>query len=127
MGHIGTIIARIERAGLEISMLHMWHPDKHFWQAFYQEHEGKPFYNELVSFMASGCSVFMILRGHEAISKWRELLGATDPDQAEVGTIRSDFGNHQGIKPENAGHGSADPDAADREIRQVCELIAGLI
>ncbi len=80
---------------------------------FYAEHRNKPFFESLVAFMASGPVFLQILEGENAIGRYRELMGATDPAQAAEGTIRSLFGND---KEANAVHGSADGTGAKREI-----------
>lgn len=82
-------------------------------EAFYREHEGKPFFEELCSFMVSGPICALILEGENAVRRWRDLMGATDPLKAEQGTIRAQFGLGM---PDNAVHGSADLAAAEREI-----------
>jgi nucleoside-diphosphate kinase len=83
---------------------------------FYGEHAGKPFFDGLVSFMASGEMVILLLEGIAAIDRWRAMLGATDPRRAESWTVRGQFGNKDGLVWENIGHGSSSPEDAKREI-----------
>jgi nucleoside-diphosphate kinase len=80
---------------------------------FYAEHKGRPFYNDLVSFMTSGPVVVQVLEGEDAIAKNRELMGATNPQEAAEGTIRADFAE---TIDANAVHGSDSPESAAREI-----------
>jgi nucleoside-diphosphate kinase len=83
---------------------------------FYAEHQGKPFFEGLVAFMASGEMVLLVLEGVSAIERWRAMLGPTDPRLADPWTIRGEFGNKDGVVWENAAHGSSSPAAAAREI-----------
>jgi nucleoside-diphosphate kinase len=114
-GHAGEIISRIEQSALRIETIWKGKLPEEFYEEFYAEHRGKPFYDDLIVFMAEGPVVVMILEGLDAPERWRALLGATNPAKAESGTIRGDFGNKE-IMHENAGHGSADHEAAGREI-----------
>jgi nucleoside-diphosphate kinase len=82
-------------------------------QGFYAEHEGKPFFNDLVRYMTSGPVVVQVLEGDGAIAKNRELMGATNPKEAAPGTIRADFA--ESVEA-NAVHGSDSPQSAEREI-----------
>ena len=84
-------------------------------ERFYGEHKGKPFFEELVSFMSSAPIVVQVLEGDDAINGYREIMGATDPAQAENGTIRAEFGESKG---RNSVHGSDSPESAAREIAQ---------
>ena len=110
---IGAICGRFEQAGLQIVAARMLHMSLEQASAFYAEHQGKPFFDELVGFMTSGPVLVMTLQGEDAISKNRALMGATNPANAEPGTIRADFADSF---TENAVHGSDAPDTAEREI-----------
>src|SRR3989339_660978 len=111
--HIGEIIARFEAAGLKIIAAKMKHLTKEEAQAFYAVHAHRPFYQELVSFMVSGPVMIFVLEGKSAISKNRDLMGATNPKEAAPGTIRADFA--QNID-KNAVHGSDSAETARAEI-----------
>ncbi len=108
-GLVGEVIRRIEAAGLRISALKMAHLSKQQAEGFYAVHKERPFFPSLTSFMSEGPVVLMILSGENAIRKWRDLMGATDPAKAAAGTIRRDFG----LSIErNATHGSDGPETA---------------
>jgi nucleoside-diphosphate kinase len=111
--HIGNIISRFEKAGLQIVAAKMLHPTTEQAEAFYAVHKERPFYKDLVSFIASGPVVVMVLEGDNAISKNRELMGATDPSKAAPGTIRKDLAASIDA---NAVHGSDAPETAQTEI-----------
>jgi len=106
---VGEIIHRIESSGLAIKALKMMHLSKAQAEGFYAVHKEKPFFASLTSFMSEGPVVLMILSGEDAIRRWRDLMGATDPAKAAAGTIRKDFG--QSIE-RNTTHGSDAPDTA---------------
>ena len=91
-GHIGEIIARFERAGLTIERMEMGMVTPEQAAANYAEHEGKPFYDGLISYITSGPVVKMVVSGEGAVKKCRSLMGATNPAEAAPGTIRGDFG-----------------------------------
>ncbi len=110
---IGQIYARFESAGLKIVAAKMKHLSRSEAEGFYAVHRGRPFFNDLVSFMTSGPVMIQVLEGENAIAKNRELMGATDPKKAAPGTIRKDFA--QSIDA-NAVHGSDAPDTAQVEI-----------
>lgn len=110
---IGAIYQRIEAAGLQIVAAKMLHLTKEQAQGFYAEHEGKPFYEDLVAFMTSGPVMVQVLEGKDAISQYRELMGKTNPDEAACGTLRSDFAESMSF---NSVHGSDSPSSAEREI-----------
>lgn len=110
---IGAILSKFEEAGLVIVAMKMLHLSKEQAEQFYDVHKDKPFFPEVVEFMTSGPVVVQVLEGENAIAKNREVMGATNPDQAEKGTIREEFGKSIG---ENAVHGSDGPDTASREI-----------
>lgn len=111
--HIGDIISRFEDKGLRIVGIKMLTLDKERAGNFYKVHRDKPFFPGLVDFMSSGPIVVLVLEGESAISKNREIMGATDPKQAAPGTIRSDFAKSMS---QNAVHGSDSPEAAQEEI-----------
>lgn len=111
--HVGEIINRFERAGLIPERIEMGMVTTEQAQANYAEHEGKPFYDGLVSYITSGPVVKMVISGEGAVAKCRALMGATDPANAAPGTIRGDFGL---VMDENVIHGSDSPESAEREI-----------
>jgi nucleoside-diphosphate kinase len=112
-GVIGEVIRRFEKAGLKIAALKMIQMSKKEAEGFYAVHRGKPFYNSLTDFMSSGPCVVMILEGPQAIAKNRELMGATNPQNAAPGTIRKDFATNV---EQNTVHGSDAPETAAFEI-----------
>ena len=110
---VGDIVSRFENAGLKIIAMRMEHLSQERAKGFYVEHDGKPFFKDLVSFMTSGPSVLQVLEGENAIARNRELMGSTNPQEAEPGTIRADFAKSIDA---NAVHGSDSPTSAIREI-----------
>lgn len=110
---IGQIYARFEAAGLRIVASRMMRLSKDEAGAFYAVHRGRPFYEDLTTYMSSGPVVVQVLEGEGAIAKNREVMGATDPSKAAAGTIRADFA--ASIEA-NAVHGSDAPETAAREI-----------
>ena len=110
---IGQIYARFEGAGLRVVAARMTHLSRQEAEGFYAVHKGRPFFNDLVSFMISGPVMIQVLEGEDAIVKNRDLMGATDPKKAAKGTIRADFA--QSIDA-NAVHGSDAPETAATEI-----------
>jgi nucleoside-diphosphate kinase len=110
---IGQIYARFEGAGLKVVAARMTHLSRQDAEGFYAVHKGRPFFNDLVSFMISGPVMIQVLEGEDAIAKNRDLMGATDPKKAAKGTIRADFA--QSIDA-NAVHGSDAPETAAVEI-----------
>jgi nucleoside-diphosphate kinase len=110
---IGTIVARFEAAGLKIAAQRMLLLSPAQAAGFYAEHQGKPFYDGLVTFMTSGPVVVQVLSGENAIALNRQLMGATDPAKADAGTLRADFADSMSF---NAVHGSDSPTSAAREI-----------
>ena len=111
--HIGDIVALIEKNGLKVRALRMMHMTRPIAEGFYYVHKSRPFFGELVDFMTRGPCVVMVLEGENAIAKWRELMGATDPAKAADGTVRKLYGANVG---ENATHGSDGPESAKFEI-----------
>jgi nucleoside-diphosphate kinase len=108
---IGKIYARFEGAGLKIVAARMaWLSEQ---EGFYAVHKERPFYKDLVKFMTSGPVMIQVLEGENAITKNRELMGATDPKKADKGTIRADFAESIDA---NAVHGSDGPDTAKVEV-----------
>ena len=112
-GVIGEVVKRLENAGLKIAAMKMIQMSKKEAEGFYAVHRGKPFYKSLTDFMSSGPCVVMILEGPQAIAKNRELMGATNPQNAAPGTIRKDFATNV---EQNTVHGSDAPETAAYEI-----------
>jgi nucleoside-diphosphate kinase len=111
--HTGKIIDQIEHNGFEIVRLQKVIVSQELAEEFYAEHKEKPFFGELVEFVISGPVIIMALHKENAITAWRDLIGATDPAKAAVGTIRNSYGTSIG---NNAVHGSADSESAVREL-----------
>ncbi len=111
---IGEVIKRFEGHGLKVVGLKMIAMDKREAEGFYDVHRDKPFFQSLTTFMSSGPCVVMVLEGEGAISKTRELMGATDPAQAKEGTLRRQYA---GNIEKNIVHGSDGPETAASEIR----------
>jgi nucleoside-diphosphate kinase len=112
-GHIGEIISAIEREGFSIHGLRMAHLNHELIKGFYIEHVNKPFFKDLEDFMMDGPVILMVIEGEDAIRRWREIMGATDPAKAEPGTLRRKFGN---TLTQNAVHGSDAVASAEREV-----------
>ena len=112
-GHIGKIYDRIISAGFKILSAKLINMTLAQAQGFYRVHEGKPFYEELTEFMSSSQSMVLALEKDNAVSAWRETIGATNPKEADAGTIRRDFATNIG---ENAVHGSDSDNNARKEI-----------
>ena len=112
-GMTGEIIARFERKGLQIVALKHMTVDEQLAKRHYAEHEGKPFFGELVEFITSGPIVAMVLEGDQAITAARQVIGATNPLEATTGSIRGDFAIAVG---QNMVHGSDSDESAEREI-----------
>ena len=110
---IGEIYSRFEKAGLKIIAAKMLHLTREQAEGFYAVHKERPFFNELVDFMTSGPVMVQVLEGENAIALNRAVMGATNPQEAEAGTIRADFAD---TIDENAVHGSDGPDTAKTEI-----------
>ena len=110
---VGEIVSRLERKGLRITAMRMETISKETAGQHYGEHQGKPFYDDLVAFITRGPAVLMVVEGPEAFSVVRTLMGATNPRQAAPGTIRGDLAIEL---TENLVHGSDSPESAAREI-----------
>lgn len=113
-GHIGPILTKIEDQKLKIVAMKMLHLTEKLAQGFYAVHRDKPFFNDLVAFMTEGPVVVMILEAEDAIAKWRDLMGATNPANAAEGTIRKAFASNI---ERNAVHGSDAMETAAFETR----------
>ena len=111
--NIGAITQRFEEAGLKVIAARMEKLTINQAKKFHQVHKERPFFNQLVDFICSGPIMIQVLEGPNAILKNRELMGATDPMQAEAGTIRADFAESIG---QNAVHGSDSPETARQEV-----------
>jgi nucleoside-diphosphate kinase len=112
-GHIGEILSTIEQNGLKIVGLKLTRLTPAICKGFYHEHVGKGFYAELEAFMTEGPVTILVLEGENAILRWRDLMGATDPAKAAEGTLRKRFGASIG---RNATHGSDKPESAKFEV-----------
>jgi nucleoside-diphosphate kinase len=109
----GEIVARLQRKGLSLVALQLMTISRELGSRHYAEHEGKPFYEELVSFITSGPLVAMVLEGDSAIAAARQVIGATNPLEATTGSIRGDYAVAVG---QNMVHGSDAPESAAREV-----------
>lgn len=112
-GLLGEILARIHKAGFQIIAIKSLRLTKAEAEGFYAVHRGKPFFAPLTAFMSSGKVVVMVLEAENAIARWRDTMGATDPAKAAPGTIRREFGTDI---QNNCTHGSDAPDTAAFEI-----------
>ncbi len=110
---IGPVLARIEAGGLRVVAGRVTRLSRAQAEAFYAVHKERPFYSDLCDFMTSGPVFVSVLEGENAILRYREVLGATDPAKAEAATVRADFGTDV---EKNAAHGSDGPDTAREEI-----------
>lgn len=110
---IGPIVAMMEKAGFTVAGMKLIHMTAKQAEGFYAEHQGKPFFGELVEFMSSGPCVVLVLEAEDVITRYRELMGATNPAKAAEGTIRKTFAVSF---TENSVHGSDSPQSAAREI-----------
>lgn len=113
-GNVGNIISMIEKNGFHIEAMGMAQLDREHAEEFYAEHKARPFFGELVEFMISGPIVVLALGKVNAVEEWRKLMGATDPEKAEAGTIRKLYG--KSLKEGNATHGSDSRESAQREL-----------
>lgn len=112
--HIGAIISRFEKAGLQVVAARMEHLSSDKAGGFYAVHKERPFFKDLVTFMTSGPVLILVLEGDNAVAKNREIMGATDPKKAAPGTIRADFAKNIDA---NAVHGSDSAENATTEIK----------
>lgn len=112
-GHTGKIIDRVLAAGFEIKTMKKTRMTRAEAENFYDVHKERPFFKDLVEFITSGPVVTMVLRKENAVTDFRALIGATDPAEADEGTIRKEIA---GSKEKNAVHGSDAPETAEREI-----------
>ncbi len=112
-GNAGKILARIYEEGFKVVGLKKLYMSKVEAEGFYAVHKERPFFGELTDFMSSGPCIVMALEAEGAILKWRDLMGATNPAEAEEGTLRKEFGASIG---ENATHGSDAPETAAFEL-----------
>lgn len=110
---IGEIYSRLEKAGLKIVAAKMSHLSQSDAEHFYAIHKERPFFNDLVKFMISGPVMIQVLEGKDAVAKYREIMGATNPKEAAPGTIRADFADSIDA---NAVHGSDSLDNAKVEV-----------
>jgi nucleoside-diphosphate kinase len=113
-GLTGAIIARFEQKGLRIAALKYMQMNRELASEHYAEHEGKPFFGELVEFITSGPLVAMVLEGYESVKAARQVIGATNPLEAAPGSIRGDFALEVG---QNMVHGSDSNESAEREAK----------
>ena len=110
---IGKIYSRFEKAGLKIVAAKLLQLNDESAGGFYAEHKSKPFYDDLIEFMTSGPVMVQVLEGENAVAQNRDLMGATNPAEAEPGTIRADFAKSIDA---NAVHGSDSTTSAEREV-----------
>lgn len=111
--HAGRILARIEDEGFRLVALRMAHLTRRDAEGFYVVHRERPFFDDLTAFMSSGPCIALVLEADNAISRWREIMGATDPAKADEGTLRKQFATNI---ERNACHGSDAPETAATEI-----------
>jgi len=116
----GRIIQRIEESGFQIRAMKRVHLSKADAEGFYAVHRDRPFFGSLTAFMSSGPAIVIVLEAQDAIRKWRTLMGATDPEKADAGTLRKEFA--QSIE-RNATHGS---DAIDTAAYEIGYFFAGI-
>jgi nucleoside-diphosphate kinase len=112
-GHVGKILALIEENGFRVVALKTRRISKPEAESFYEVHKARPFFGGLVNFMTEGKAVLLVLEREDAITKWRELMGATDPAKAAEGTIRKKFAENI---ERNSVHGSDSPETAAVEV-----------
>ena len=109
----GLILDRVLKAGFNIVAGKLLHMSLQQAEGFYEIHKGKPFYDELITFMSSGQCMVLALEKENAVEEWRNTIGSTNPDEAGEGTIRKDFATNVGL---NAVHGSDSDENAQKEI-----------
>jgi nucleoside-diphosphate kinase len=119
-GHTGAIIQRIEQSGFQIRAMRLVHLTRQEAEGFYAVHRDKAFFASLTEFMSSGPAVVIALEAPDAVRKWRTLMGATNPEKADAGTIRKEFG---ASIERNATHGS---DAAETAAFELGYFFAGV-
>ena len=112
-GLVGEVVRRIEQKGFTLVGMKLMQIPRETAERHYGEHEGKPFFEGLVSFITGGPVVAMVVEGENVIAEWRKMMGATNPKDALPGTIRGDFAT---TIDENVAHGSDAPATAEREI-----------
>ncbi|MBO5386431.1 nucleoside-diphosphate kinase [bacterium] len=112
-GLIGEIVKRFETKGYKVIGLKMIRVSDEQAKAHYAEHEGKPFYPRLIRYIQSGPIVAMVIQGYGVVAGARHMMGCTDPNKADMGTIRADFAQ---VMEYNVVHGSDSPESAEREI-----------
>jgi nucleoside-diphosphate kinase len=112
-GLLGEILSRIHQGGFRIVAIRSCRLSRAQAEGFYAVHRGKPFFDDLTAFMSSGKIVVLVLEAENAIARWRELMGATDPAKAAPGTLRREFGTSI---QNNCTHGSDSPESAQFEI-----------
>lgn len=110
---IGEIVARFERKGFQLCGAKLMHISRELAENHYAEHKERPFFGELVDFITSGPVFAMVWQGNDVIATARKMMGATNPKEADTGTIRGDYGIEVGM---NIIHGSDSPESAEREI-----------
>jgi nucleoside-diphosphate kinase len=113
-GLVGEVISRIERKGFKLVALELRTLDRATAETHYGEHKDKPFFKDLVDFITGGPLVAAVIEGNEAIAAWRTMMGATNPANAAMGTIRGDLATETQF---NVSHGSDSPESAAREIK----------
>ena len=119
-GNAGKILARIYSEGFRVVGIKKLFLSKVEAEGFYYVHKERPFFDELTDFMSSGPCIVMVLEASDAIRKWRDLMGATNPEEAEEGTLRKEFGSNIG---ENATHGS---DASETAAFEISYFFSGM-
>lgn len=119
-GNIGRILTLIEESGLEIAALRRLHLSREQARGFYHVHRERPFFDSLTAFMSEGPIVALVLKGENAIVRWRGLMGATDPGKADEGTIRRLYGENI---ERNSVHGS---DSAESAAFEISYFFAGI-
>ena len=110
---IGEVISRVEKEGFQITKIKMMYISDELAKEHYGEHSDKPFFNDLVSFITSGPVVAMEVQGEDVVAEIRRIMGATNPADADPGTIRADLATKL---EENVVHGSDSPESAEREL-----------
>ncbi len=113
-GLVGEVLSRIERKGFKLIALELRTLDRATAETHYGEHKDKPFFKDLVDFITGGPLVAAVIEGNEAIAAWRTMMGATNPANAAMGTIRGDLATETQF---NVSHGSDSPESAAREIK----------